>query len=90
MNRRAEGGRRLPEDVSRQLELGENRGEGCRKIKIGLLDGGWECHVVRKEDMTPSAWARRRGGQSVVMARATLEFKGSDFPGGPVAGTLSS
>ena len=36
--------------------------------------------------MTPSAWARRRGGQSVVMARATLEFKGSDFPG-PAAET---
>ena len=90
MNRRAEGGRKLPEIVLRQLELSENRGERCKKIKTGPVEGSWECHVVRKEDMTPSAWTRRRGGQSVAMAKATLEFKGSDFPVGPVAETLSS
>ena len=41
MNRRAEGGRKLPEDVLRQLALGENQGERCQKMKTGPLEGGW-------------------------------------------------
>ena len=43
------------------------------------------CCEKRRHD--PLSMGQRRGGQSVVMARATLEFKGSDFPGGPVAET---